>query len=488
MEHSALPAPQWLMALLLSDSGPSCNIKKVPPEFRPCEKLFLFDLILLTAAIARRGFSLADLHHGGYRRSGSVNYDRQHAPQKWRPPHVCHVIREPKRREPHDAVMMMTRRRVRIEQVAGDNGAPRVTASDTGQDPLKDIDPGTGATFLMTARVYAAPDAETRLTIRLAYRQASRSVGEEKSASLILTPRQGALEGTLTLPDVLIPETDVPFSLTLRNATDAALPTIIVPLTLHPLMITGSGSRALARSRRASGPFRSFRHTRPRPCLRRFDSAPRRDVTHCRDHPAISLFGWNGPGHRDSPSSVGRRPVSSYGCRLAGRDSCGFSGDRIPLTVEMTNSGTTLYKSQPLYIILCRTRLLTRLPSAKPAHIEDGVLTIRGGDVQELTALAPGESVRIAPLFPSPAPRLGALISRSPSHRDTAFPPAAPDIPYSKTVSTRPLRDRHGANLTPSIRYFSPEGDQLGRGPLPPRVGKVTKYWATMQIKILRVK
>lgn len=26
-------------------------------------------------------------------------------------------------------------------------------------------------------------------------------------------------------------------------------------------------------------------------------------------------------------------------------------------------------------------------------------------------------------------------------------------------------------------RYFSPEGDQLGRGPLPPRVGQLTKYW-----------
>lgn len=26
-------------------------------------------------------------------------------------------------------------------------------------------------------------------------------------------------------------------------------------------------------------------------------------------------------------------------------------------------------------------------------------------------------------------------------------------------------------------RYFSPEGDQLGRGPLPPRVGDTTKYW-----------
>lgn len=30
-----------------------------------------------------------------------------------------------------------------------------------------------------------------------------------------------------------------------------------------------------------------------------------------------------------------------------------------------------------------------------------------------------------------------------------------------------------------SARYFTPEGDQVGRGPLPPRVGQTTKYWVT---------
>lgn len=32
---------------------------------------------------------------------------------------------------------------------------------------------------------------------------------------------------------------------------------------------------------------------------------------------------------------------------------------------------------------------------------------------------------------------------------------------------------------TVSARYFTPEGDQVGRGPLPPRVGQTTKYWVT---------
>jgi hypothetical protein len=33
------------------------------------------------------------------------------------------------------------------------------------------------------------------------------------------------------------------------------------------------------------------------------------------------------------------------------------------------------------------------------------------------------------------------------------------------------------------LRYFTDDGDQLGRGPLPPVVGKETKYWAIINIK-----
>lgn len=36
--------------------------------------------------------------------------------------------------------------------------------------------------------------------------------------------------------------------------------------------------------------------------------------------------------------------------------------------------------------------------------------------------------------------------------------------------------------LTTIARYYTPEGDQIGRGPLPPIVGKTTKYWVTWEL------
>jgi hypothetical protein len=36
--------------------------------------------------------------------------------------------------------------------------------------------------------------------------------------------------------------------------------------------------------------------------------------------------------------------------------------------------------------------------------------------------------------------------------------------------------------LTSSAQYYTPEGDQLGRGPLPPRVGETTRYWVGVEL------
>lgn len=43
-------------------------------------------------------------------------------------------------------------------------------------------------------------------------------------------------------------------------------------------------------------------------------------------------------------------------------------------------------------------------------------------------------------------------------------------IPYSLKISS-------ALKLQAEARYFTAEGDQLGRGPLPPRLGQTTKYW-----------
>lgn len=47
---------------------------------------------------------------------------------------------------------------------------------------------------------------------------------------------------------------------------------------------------------------------------------------------------------------------------------------------------------------------------------------------------------------------------------------------YSRKVNARVSLRGPGLSLESFARYYSPEGDQIGRGPLPPKAGEATKY------------
>ncbi|MFZ2978213.1 MAG: hypothetical protein WA057_00915, partial [Candidatus Magasanikiibacteriota bacterium] len=53
---------------------------------------------------------------------------------------------------------------------------------------------------------------------------------------------------------------------------------------------------------------------------------------------------------------------------------------------------------------------------------------------------------------------------------------------YSEIIESPAIKIGTNLLLNPEIRYFTNEGDQLGRGPLPPQVDKETKYWALINL------
>ena len=57
-----------------------------------------------------------------------------------------------------------------------------------------------------------------------------------------------------------------------------------------------------------------------------------------------------------------------------------------------------------------------------------------------------------------------------------------PTSRYETDTETSNLKVGTQLLFKPEIRYYTDESDQLGRGPLPPQVGKETKYWALLNI------
>ncbi|MDO8621955.1 MAG: hypothetical protein Q7R80_01875 [bacterium] len=91
------------------------------------------------------------------------------------------------------------------------------------------------------------------------------------------------------------------------------------------------------------------------------------------------------------------------------------------------------------------------------------------------------------------------LVLTPPSHIDAFAFPATTRFAYTLTPELILAEDALGAptarisgspltidvagelRVSASARYFTQEGDQVGRGPLPPRVEQTTKYWVTWE-------
>jgi hypothetical protein len=99
----------------------------------------------------------------------------------------------------------------------------------------------------------------------------------------------------------------------------------------------------------------------------------------------------------------------------------------------------------------------------------------------ELATIAPGASGELSGSFVvrpdalDRAERLSLNVSGQGLLADDAVRPvviAAAPLEFSLTASTR---------LTAHAAYYTPDGDQLGVGPLPPRVGEATQYWISLK-------
>mgnify|MGYP001620083920 CR=1 FL=1 len=83
-----------------------------------------------------------------------------------------------------------------------------------------------------------------------------------------------------------------------------------------------------------------------------------------------------------------------------------------------------------------------------------------------------------------------SLIDRSPLEdflltvipRATFQLPVLPHQVIKWTGGTTELKMNSNLGVLAQTRYWTPEGEQLGRGPLPPRVGSKTTYWVTVNV------
>ncbi len=328
-------------------------------------------------------------------------------------------------------------------------------------------------TVYATGIFYGTPGADEHVLAEFQYTPSLRAQSESKLAVLITNLRDSVLVSEINIPDRLPANSHTPVSLTLRNNSNTVLPEIIVPFT------TGTMVMSAATSQQGTTTANMWRI----PGLQPEQSAQLNfslltkiptEVTTATWHntPLLVLHGVSIPQQTISKTWGVARPQITISSQWL--KSKAAAGSTVPLTVNLRNSGSetitniNLQLSLPTTINTARWRNLDNIGLVN----NQGVL-INAAHNARLRELAPGESVDLTLQIPVATFPTESRVVIPLTVRSTVSGVASE---FSSESATPELMIGTALKVKAEARYYTAEGDQLGRGPLPPQVGKETKY------------
>lgn len=350
------------------------------------------------------------------------------------------------------------------------------------------VDPNAQGIISFSGWFYGTPDLEDRLQAQLSYQQDGKTNTETKTSPHSIFLRGSLLGSSIELPEQIIEGSRIPFKITLVNNGKDPLLNISYALnsfntigTVENISTTrGSVSRD---SWNLSGLLPHESTTlegtliiadtllenkyalelapalliRGKPIIQ---SIIKKEIRVAHPEAQVSTV-WNSELGFLKPGETGR------------------------LIVTIKNTGSIALDQGVLEIPLPNTVVnLSEAARANVGTLNHNTLILTSGKYAGLNSLAPGESRTVTILIP--------ILDTPDGSTDTVLQPtvlfrAGVSGIQTKMVeaNSQPAQLKVGTQMivTGEIRYYTLEGDQLGRGPLPPQVGKETKYAALFSIR-----
>ncbi len=330
---------------------------------------------------------------------------------------------------------------------------------------LPDLSPGANGTATITGQLLLSTDSTTTLIALISYKQESRSVREQKTTALTLVPQEhesiiglSINQHGVTPKTVFYTQQLATTELIICNMSDVApLPPVTIQVN-HPDFASPS------QGENAQSTFTLDFPIEPGdPChIQELALTPRDDVEKESEFVISTRYSGNTETitiHQAKQPYQVRNPKPQL--TLTSTESIFSPGKQHAFTLNLENPHEMTL--QDIILTIPQSPFFSTKTFTKQTH-------------PELNALAPNESTQILVTINTKANQL----------EDTPSITITPQVSFSLNdlsqalnYSGEPLTLLIPAQprLSANARYFSPYGDQLGRGPLPPIVGQQTKYW-----------
>lgn len=360
-------------------------------------------------------------------------------------------------------------------------------SSSSNSVTLDSLAPQASGKVTMTGLLFGTPEKQETISASLSYRHEGNKKQEQKTAHFLVTLRGSVLKATLNTPAALLARGVTPFSVTLTNTYHHDLPLLIVPLRF------GDGV-AIASATTTTGVIQSNEWRLP--SLAPHASATLTGVlaTSLSKQSKTHTFTLIPIMQNDTnlfPQEATTKTAAIIHPSIVTKaawtyDGKGVSpGTTVPLVLSLTNDAETAMTNLEIEIPLSediveiQTFLKKNVGIFKKTHT-----IIRNATTDPSLALLPPKKTITLPLeIPIRSIPVGTdiVLILTPTIRGGIEGIQGSAIEHS--VSTPPLSIGTALLLGAEARYYTNEGDQLGRGPLPPKIGKETTYWIMTTIK-----
>lgn len=350
---------------------------------------------------------------------------------------------------------------------------PETVFSNNSTFALAPLPPGGKGQVTVAGRLWTVPRQEENIIGTLSYKQEKKEEREQTLTNFLLSLPESILLPHLVVASSTFPNVSLPFTYSLQNTGTVAVEKIQLDAGGGNITFDEPVARTFSLAPKETKTF-SGRLAVPAPA----DSAALTifPLVFANNHPIAQTATQN-------TVTVIAPHVSSL-VRLAEPAAYAEPRQKLPITVSWRNDSNYTLKKQRLRLIptpgTTDYKITARENNLK---IEENALV---ADSSNRTALADGGrgsndtftvSLTLLPEFSITDDT--NLFTITP-----VFEGEAAEVPGQKFIETGsairlPLATQ--ISLKSEVRYYTDEGDQLGRGPLPPTIGETTKYWIFIQ-------
>ncbi len=459
--------------------------KKYHLQYGHAKKLFVFDMLLVFTTFAILGFTLFWYMYDPSLTS-EVYLDIETSPARVKSGEVVQVTTSYKNNSSVRLINPKLKMKLPNGFILRDTTSTNAHYDETARVyTLPNLAPGDEGNILIWTQIIALPEKEENLVAELSYTPEKTGKMEVKVTHYALTARGSVLEGSIEAPDRVADTATFPITISLYNSGSESLENVVIPMVPGEGMVMRPVSSTVGILKESGWVFEKIAPQQKVELQGTIDLSIGKDKKEINLQFTPSILINDKPVAQNSFERKVHIIHPSFTVTSNWNKDGARPGDTTELHIRIVNNGDTNLVNLSVSVTAVKGIIdASKLVSLNGGVIKNGVLTLDQRHDPQLTAIPLGQSRDISLKIPITAnPSGGTDVQASLPISGQAFSEFETQKNLRKETVTPKLKIGTQLFMSGETRYYTNEGDQLGRGPLPPQIGKETKFWIFVTIE-----